>query len=666
MADAADSKSAVLTDVWVRLPPPVPTRSGFAAPIRQTRLHGPIFLFLKTDLWWVREKKELSRTIDVENECWNLGEIYPTSEDFVAEYERLRHEVDNFDQWRGKLGESASILADLLEATSEFSRRLGRAQTYAMLRADLDMRAGEREAHRQQVDLLRTRYSVSLSWMRPELLALPEATIESFLATEPRLEPHAFSLRDLLRFKPYVLGPQEEKLLADAGLVTSAPADICQTLLNAEMVWPEIETPEGRIVKVTPVEFSRLRCSRDRPFRQRLYDAFLGCFARLRETFGQSLFGAIKSDVFLARSRKHPSCLAAALHRNNVPVAVFEGLLSHVHEALPLLHRYQRLRARALGLEQLESHDLYCPLGSAPLRRWTPAAACHDVLDSVRPLGPEYARRLTAAFQDRWIDWQATEGKRIGAYSAGSAYDVHPFVLMNYTGEFESVTTLAHEMGHAMHSDFSNRAQPYPTANYSIFVAEVASTVNEALLAAHLFERAADDEERMFLLTSRIDSIRGTLFRQVMFAEFEQAIHTRVEAGEALTGERASEIFAELLARYHGFDEGAMKPSPDAAIEWAAVPHFYYNFYVYQYATGIIAAEALSQALIAGKPGAVERYIAFLSAGGSQHPLDVLRLAGVDLESDALYHAVFDGLARMLDELEVLVEKRRDRELSTA
>lgn len=608
----------------------------------------------------------MSETIQVENEGWDLGEIYTTLNDFVADYERLRGEVDTFDRWRGRLGKSPSILADALEATSDFSRRLGRAHTYAMLRADLDMRAAEREAHRQQVDLLRTQFSVNLSWMRPELLALPKATLEGFLETEPRLEPHAFYLRDLLRLKPHVLGPQEEKLLADAGLITSVPADISQTLLNAEMVWPEIETPDGITVKVTPVEFSRLRNSRDRAFRKRLYDAFLGCFAALRETFGQSLYGAIKSDVFLARSRRHPSCLAAALHRNNVPVSVFAGLLSHVREALPLLHRYQRLRARALGLAQLEAHDLYCPLGVAPVRRWTHAEACRDVLDSVRPLGAEYARRLTAAFENRWIDWHAVEGKRLGAYAAGSAYDVHPFVLMNYIGEFESVSTLAHEMGHAMHTDFSNRAQPYSTANYSIFVAEVASTVNEALLAAHLLERATDEEERMFLLTSRIDSIRGTLFRQAMFAEFEQAIHSRVEAGEALTGQRASEIYTELLATYHGWNEGAMKPSGNAAIEWATVPHFYYNFYVYQYATGIIAAEALSQALLAREPGAVDRYIAFLSAGGSRHPLDLLRLAGVDLESDALYQAVFDGLARMLDELEALLEKRHGRELSPA
>jgi oligoendopeptidase F len=603
---------------------------------------------------------------DVKTESWDLAEIYPTADDFVADYKQLCVHADDFDRWRGRLGESAAILAEALEASSDFSRRLGRAHTYAMLRADLDMRNGECEAHRQQIDLLHTRFSVNLSWMRPELLALPETTIESFLASEPRLKPHAFSLRDLLRLKPHVLGPREEKLLADSGLVTSAPADICQTLVNAEMAWPEIETPDGTTVKITPVEFGRLRSSRDRAFRKRLYDAFLGCFASLRETFGQSLYGAVKSDVFVARSRNHDSCLASALHRNNVPVTVFEGLLKHVHEALPLLHRYQRLRARALGLEQLESHDLYCPLGSAPLRRWSPTEACQDVLASVRVLGPEYTRRLSAAFENRWVDWPAADGKRIGAYSAGSAYDVHPFVLMNYTGEFDSVTTLAHEMGHAMHSAFSNSTQPFATANYSIFVAEVASTVNEALLAAHLLERATDDDERMFLLTSRIDSIRGTLFRQAMFAEFEQAIHRRVEAGEALTGQRASEIYTELLSSYHGWTEGAMKPAPDGAIEWAAVPHFYYNFYVYQYATGIIAAEALSQALLAEKPGAVERYIAFLSAGGSNHPLDVLRLAGVDLESDALYHSVFKGLEQMLDELEGLVEKRRGRELAPA
>jgi oligoendopeptidase F len=408
-------------------------------------------------------------------------------------------------------------------------------------------------------------------------------------------------------------------------------------------------------VRVTPVEFQRLRNSRDRAFRQRLYQAFFGCFAQLRETFGQSLYGTVKSDLFRARSRRHASCLEAALHRNNVPVDVFGALTRHVREALPLVHRYQRLRARALGLTQLEIHDMYCPLGRAPARKWTPAEACRDVLESVRPLGAEYGQRLASAFRSRWIDWHPQGGKRIGAYCAGSVYDAHPYVLLNYTGEFDSVSTLAHEMGHAMHSDFSNRAQPYPTAAYSIFVAEVASTVNEALLAAHLLEHASSDEERLFLLTNRIDSIRGTLFRQTMFAEFEQTIHRRVEQGSVLTGEQASELYGSLFEVYHGCDEGAMKTDPAVAIEWAAVPHFHYNFYVYQYATGIIAAEALSQALLAGEPGSADRYIAFLSAGGSQHPLDVLRLAGVDLESDAPYRAAFEGLERLLDELDSLL-----------
>jgi oligoendopeptidase F len=597
----------------------------------------------------------VSEAVIAQDENWNLENLYAGPAEFRSEYETLREQVDTFDRWRGRLGESATVLADALEQTSEFNRRLAHLHIYAMLSADMDMRNAALEAHRQEVELLYTRCSVNLAWMRPELLALPDSTIEGFVEQEPRLAPHAFFLRDLTRFRPHVLGPNEEKLLADAGLVTSAAADIYQTLLNAEMSWPEIETPDGRTVRVTPVEFQRLRGHRDREFRQRLYDAFLGCFASLRETFGQSLHGTVKSDWFRARSRGHGSCLEAALHRNKVPVGVFTGLIEHVHEALPLMHRYQRLRARALGLDQLEIHDLHCPLGAAPVRRWTPQQACRDVLESVRPLGAEYHGRLETAFRNRWIDWHPSDGKRIGAYSAGSAYDAHPYVLMNYTSEFDSVSTLAHEMGHAMHSDFSNRAQPYPTAHYSIFVAEVASTVNEALLAARLLEHADSDEERLFLLTNRIDSIRGTLFRQTMFAEFELGIHRRVEEGLPLTGQQATDDYRELVEIYHGCAQGAMKPLDEAAIEWAAVPHFYYNFYVYQYATGIIAAEALSHALLSGEPGAADRYTEFLSAGGSQHPLDVLRLAGVDLESDEPYRAAFKGLERLLDELESLL-----------
>jgi oligoendopeptidase F len=597
----------------------------------------------------------VSEAVIAPDERWNLDELYADAEAFASEYQTLREQVETFDRWRGKLGESAAVLADALERTGAFNRRLAHLHVFAMLSADMDMRNAALEAHRQEVELLYTRCSAQLAWMRPELLSLPDSTIEEFIEQEPRLAAHAFFLRDLTRFKPHVLGPDEEKLLADAGLVTSAAADIYQTLLNAEMAWPEIETPEGTTVRVTPVEFQRLRGHRDREFRRRLYGAFLGCFAALRETFGQSLHGAVKSDWFRARARGHGSCLEAALHRNNVPVQVFTGLIERVHEALPLMHRYQRLRARALGLDQLEIHDLYCPLGTAPARRWTPAQACRDVLESVRPLGGEYHRRLEAAFGARWIDWHPADGKRIGAYSAGSAYDAHPYVLMNYTCEFDSVSTLAHEMGHAMHSDFSNRAQPHPTAHYSIFVAEVASTVNEALLAARLLEHAESRQERLFLLTNRIDSIRGTLFRQTMFAEFELGIHRRVEEGLPLTGQQASDNYRALLETYHGCANGAMKPQADAAIEWAAVPHFYYNFYVYQYATGIIAAEALSHALLTGESGAAERYIEFLAAGGSQHPLDVLRVAGVDLESDAPYRAAFEGLGRLLDELESLL-----------
>jgi oligoendopeptidase F len=589
---------------------------------------------------------------------WNLDDLFPDLPAYEKAFSELESKLPIFQQWHGKLGASASDCADALEATDAFHRELGKLHTFAMLHADGDMRDGERQAIRQRVETLYSRFAAAISWMRPELLSLDDGVMESMITAEARLEPHRFQLIDLLRDKPHVLSEGEEKLLANAGQVTSSAGDVYQTLQNAEMPWPEIAGPDGEPMRLTPVEFQRHRTSTDRDFRQRLYKSYISTYAGFRETIGQTLNGAVKAHHFVSKARGHSGCLEAALHRNNVPVGVYDGLIDRVHEALPLMHRYQRLRAKALGLELLESHDLFCPLGGRPAHKWSIEEAQADVLASTQPLGTRYQERLQHAFENRWVDWHARDGKRIGAYSAGSAYDVHPYVLMNYTGEFDSVSTLAHEMGHAMHSDFSNRKQPFSTASYSIFVAEVASTVNEALLAAHLLERASDDEERLFLITHRIDSLRGTLFRQAMFAEFERDIHRLVERGEALTGQRASELYREILSRYNGWDQGAMKVWEEGVIEWAAIPHFYYNFYVYQYATGIVAAEALSHAMLTSEPNAADRYLNFLSSGGSAHPLELLRDAGVDLESDAPYRAAFDVLAGLLDQLDELLAGR--------
>jgi oligoendopeptidase F len=347
-----------------------------------------------------------------------------------------------------------------------------------------------------------------------------------------------------------------------------------------------------------------------------------------------------------------------------VPVAVYRNLIEQVRDRLPLLQRYLSLRRRALGLSRLEYSDLHCPLTEAPPRSHTPSQARESVAESLRPLGEEYTEPLRQAFHGRWIDWHARAGKRSGAYASGWAYDVHPYVLLNYTDNYEGVSTLAHEMGHAMHSFFSNRSQPFATADYSIFVAEVASTLNEALLARHAFDAACSETERLYLLASQLDGLRGTLFRQAMFAEFELAIHERAERGEPLTGEILNEIYLALLREYHGHASGVMEIAAEYAVEWAAVPHFHYDFYVYQYSTGVVAATALAESLLAGDRGSVERYHRFLSSGGSDYPLELLRRAGVDLEARAPYDSAFDTMGRHLEQLEALLDAPVSRQRS--
>ena len=362
--------------------------------------------------------------------------------------------------------------------------------------------------------------------------------------------------------------------------------------------------------------------------------------------------------MFRSRTRGYDSCLEAALDDDNVPVSVYSNLIEQMRLRLPLLHRYIELRGRALGIERQQYYDRHCPLVQADERRFTPAEAAAWVRRSMEPLGPSYAEALEACFTQRWIDWRPAPGKRSGAYSSGSAYDVHPYILMNFNGDYDSVSTLTHEVGHAIHSYFSNRTQPHATADYSIFVAEVASTFNEALLNAAMLEEAqanGDTEQELFLLGSILDGLRATLFRQTMFAEFELRIHQEAENDRPLTGDRLSEIYLELLRSYQGHNQGLLEVADLYSVEWAAVPHFYYDFYVYQYATGIIASTALSEAVRDRRPGAVDRFLTFLKSGGSKHPLELLRSAGVDLERPEPYDDAMTAMTRHMDRLETLL-----------
>jgi oligoendopeptidase F len=588
-------------------------------------------------------------------ETWRLEDIFPSDEAFAEAKREVDATLPTLDGLAGTLAQGPARLADVLEAISGVSRRLGRLHAYASMKSDGDLRIAAHQALRQEVELAYTELSRRTAWLRPEILALPDGLIERWIAEEPRLAPYAPFLRNLVRQKEHVLGPSEEHLLAEAGLMFGGPSQIFGILHNAEMPRASITLQDGGTVTLTPAAFSLVRTSTHREDRQLATRAYFEGYAAFRSTYGSNLYECLKSHVFRARARKYPSCVAAALDADNVPVAVYTNLIDQVRRRLPSLHRYFRLRARALGLPQLTYADLHAPLVAAPRGRYTLERAKGLVAEAMAPLGPGYVEPLSRAFEERWIDWHPVPGKRSGAYATGAAYDVHPYMLLNFNGDFESVSTLAHEAGHAMHSHFSNTTQPYPCADYSIFVAEVASTFNEALLIERLLDAASARDERVFLLGSWLDGIRATLFRQTFFAEFELRIHERSERGEALTGEALSALYLDLLRAYQGHDEGACEVDELFGIEWAAVPHFYYDFYVYQYATGIVAANKLASDVLAGSDDARRRYLAFLTSGSSADPLDLLRRAGVDLESKEPYDAAFRSIDRKLDDLEALL-----------
>jgi oligoendopeptidase F len=592
------------------------------------------------------------------DEIWNVADIFPSEEAFEGSKRGLEAIIPSLERWRGRLAESGSVLAEALEATDDAYRRFAALRCYASLKSDEDTRIAAYQAMRQGVDLLATELSSRLSYLRPEILAIAPEKVEEFIRGEPRLEVHAFFLRDLIRQRAHVLSPAEERIMSNSGLMTGSANALYNVLHNAEMPRPELLLEDGEKIRLTPVNFHQHRSASNRADRLALFPAYFGAYAELGSTLGQNVFNAIKSHLFRARSRGYPSCLAAALDSSNIPVDVYRNLIRQVRERLPVIHRYFRLRAEALGLERLDYVDLYCPISSKRPPRYSPHDAQQLVRDSAAPLGRRYLDSLSRGFGERWIDWHPGPGKRSGAYATGWAYDAHPYVLLNFTGDHESVSTLAHEMGHAMHSYFSNAAQPFSSADYPVFVAEVASTLNEALLSRRMLELAGDPDERIFLLGANLDGFRGTLFRQTMFAEFELEIHERGERGEVLTGETLSEIYLALLRVYHGHDQGVVSIDDTYAVEWAAVPHFYYDFYVYQYATGIVAATALAEAVIAEPATTVDRYLGFLAAGGSDYPLNLLRQAGVDLESAQPYNATFAAIERGLNQLEALIRSR--------
>jgi oligoendopeptidase F len=590
---------------------------------------------------------------------WNTSDLYGDVAAWSAAKENLKSMLPEMEKHRGSLARSGADLLACLELRSTISREFGRLFSYASLLSDQDTRDGNTLAMKQEMTQLGVDLSSLMAFIEPEIAALSEQQVDKFISAEKGLSVYALYLKDVLRRKAHKLSENEEKLIAEAGLMADAAYSTYSIFSNAELPYPQVELTDGTTVLVDQAGYSRYRALTNRDDRQKVFQAFFSTLNLFRRTFGTQLYANIKRDMFYARARKYDNCLASALDDNAIPPEVYHSLVRNINANLPTFHRYLKLRQRMLGLAQLEYHDLYAPVVKGVELTYSYEEARKLILEALAPLGKEYLSVLEQSFSARWIDLYPTTGKRSGAYSNGSAYDVHPYVLMNYSGQYNDVSTLAHELGHALHSHFSNKTQPYPLADYPIFVAEVASTLNEALLIDHVLKTIKNDDVRLSLLMSHLDGIKGTLFRQTQFAEFELAIHEAAERGETLTGDKLTEMYGTIFKKYYGDAQGICKVDDLYAMEWAFIPHFYYNFYVYQYSTAFTASTALARKILTGDKEAIKAYLAFISSGGSAYPIDLLKKAGVDMTTMEPFSQAMAAMNHTMDEIDKILDKRK-------
>lgn len=589
---------------------------------------------------------------------WNLADVYASVGAWRTQKEAITAQIPALGAFRGKLGTSAATLAQALETGSRLDKELTRLYVYASMLADEDTRLSEPQGMQQEMQQIFARFAAEGSYIEPELLKVGSATVERFIAMEPRLRPYAFMLRDVVRRAPHTLTDAEEKILADATPLATSASNIYTILANADFPYPTITTSDGRARKIDQAGYGELRASANREDRKAAMSAFFGALGGFSRTFGTTMNANVQKSLFYARARKYESNLQAALNGPNIPVSVYMRLVDGVNRHLPTFHRYLRLRKRMMGLkDDLHYYDLYAPLVASVNLRYTPEEAQTHVLASMAPLGSDYTSVVSRAFRERWLDWYPTEGKVSGAYSNGGAYDVHPYMLLNYLGQYNDVSTLTHELGHTMHSYYSNRTQPYPTAGYPTFVAEVASTFNEALLIDYMLKQIKDPATRLTLLGNYLEGIKSTVFRQTQFAEFELRMHEMGEKGVPITGDALAALYLDITRKYYGHAQNVTVVDDYIAHEWSYIPHFYRDFYVFQYATSFTAAEALSARVLAGDAAATKRYLTFISSGGSAYPVDLLKTAGVDMTTDEPLDLTIRKMNAVMDEMEKLLAK---------
>ena len=584
---------------------------------------------------------------------WDLTHIYQNDEEWEKEFKSVSEKVSGYQKFEGKLAESSEILLACLRFDEGINIKLDQLHLYAMLSKDSDMRVGKYHSMDDRIKSLYSKVGAASSFIRPELLKIPDEKLNGIIDSNEALKIYKHNIDDLLRSKKHTLSNAEEKILAMAAELTQTPYNTFSIFTNADLKMPFIEDDQGGVTELSHGRYYSAMYSKDRDYRARVFKAYLESYKGYLNTFTVLFNGNLKTNIFNARARNFNSALESALHANNIPTSVYHNLIESANQNLQPMHRWAALKKKLLGVTELFPYDVYVTVfNSHNEKKYSYEDGVEILLNSLKIMGAEYLSSLNKAFNNRWIDVFETKAKKSGAYSSGTTFGIHPYVLLNWTDLLNDVFTLTHEMGHNMHSYYTGQNQPYPYANYSIFLAEVASTFNESLLLDHLLEIAESRKEKLFLLERYLNNLTATFYRQVMFAEFEMIVYDRTEKGESLTSEVLSDLYKNIYQKYWGPD---MFVPEEEQYTWARIPHFYYNFYVYQYATGFAASEVLAKKVKTEGEPAVNKYLNFLKAGSSDYPINILTAAGVDMNSPEPVRAVSERMNQVLNEMEDLL-----------
>ena len=605
-----------------------------------------------------RSSKGLVRNQIKEKHKWKLSDLYASVEDWKTDKERIKHKFKQIKKYRGSLRSSAQQLYKALEFYHKVEKDFLQLYAYASMLSDQNTLESIPLAMKQEITQIEAELRATSSFLEPEIISFSYKELRDFFKHYPKLQTYQQFIYEIKRRKKHTLDEKGETIIAEAGRMSDSAHEIYNILSNADLPYPSIKLSDGQAVRLDPTNYSLFRASKVRKDRKKVFNAFFETLNKFQRTFGTQLYSEIKKNIFYKNVRKYQSCLENALDRNNIPLTVYFKLIENVNRHLPILHRYLKLRKKMLNVSQLFYYDLYPSLVKEVDLNYNYKQAQDTIKKSLRILGKHYLNNLEKAFSQRWIDVYPNPGKRSGAYMNGIAYDVHPYILLNFKGKFNDLSTLTHELGHALHSYFSNKKQPYVNSHYPIFLAEVASTVNEALLIDYLLKKIKTKKHRLALLGNYLDGFRGTLFRQTQFAEFELKIHELSEKGEAFTGDRFTEIYLEILRKYHGHEEGITIIDDLYGIEWAYIPHFYYNFYVFQYSTSFTAAQAIVNKLLNREPAIINKYITFLSSGCSDYAIPTLQKMSIDMTTDEPFTLAMRRMNGIMDEMEEILDQK--------